>query len=163
MERFTAKASTSGPVARCLMDNGCKARNMDMVSGKVLSLTLSSASGSTTSPMDLESTFGAMEMFTKGSGNIVSGMVKDVIILLSETHTLENISGAKLKDMVNIHGVMEIYTRDNSLMDRKTVKANGRRMVMKTLMNTWVGIKTTRSTDMVSLNGHPEVDTKATT
>ena len=163
MERFTAKASTSGPVARCLMDNGCKARNMDMVSGKVLSLTLSSASGLTTSPMDLESIFGAMEMFTKESGNIVSDTVKDVIILLSETHTLENISGAKLKDMANIHGVMEIYTRDNSLMDRKTVKANGRRMVMKTLMNTWVGIKTTRNTDMVSLNGPPEVDTKATT
>ena len=162
MERFTAKASTSGPVVRCLMDNGCKARNMDMVSGKVLSLTLSSASGSTTSPMDLESTFGAMEMFMKGSGNIVSDMVKDVIILLSATHTLENIVGAKLKVTVNMLGVTAIYIQDNSSMARKMGKVNGRRMAMMTQMNTWAGIKTTKSMVMVSLNGLLEASTKVT-
>ena len=162
MERLTAKASTSGPAARCSMDNGFPAKSSDMVSGKALNQTPSSVSGSTISPMDLESIFGEMEMSMKVNGMLVSDMVKDVIILLSATHTLENIVGAKLKATVNMLGVMAIFIQDNSLMARKMGKVNGRRMVTMTQMNTWEDIRTTKSTDMVSLNGLLEASTKVT-
>lgn len=162
MERFMGKESTSGPVARYSMDNGLQAKNMDMVSGKALNKTHTSGNGSAISPMDLESPFGEMEMFMKVNGIHVSDMVKDVIILLSATHTLENIVGAKLKVTVNMLGVTAIYIQDNSSMARKMGKVNGRRMAMMTQMNTWAGIKTTKSMVMVSLNGPLEASTKVT-
>ena len=103
-DESAVKACIPGRSAIPLMVNGLTESNTDMVSGKVLLETVTSASGFKTKRMAMVFTNGRTETGMKENGNIVCDMGKGVTHLQMEMFTLVSITTAKPTDMDNTNG-----------------------------------------------------------
>lgn len=113
--------------------------------------------------MVMESMFGVEEIGMKVNGKLVSDMDKVEMNLKMETAMLESIPGVKLKDMVFIHGAMDQFIVDNSLMERRTVKVIGERFKETIIViNILESTKTTKSMAMENLAGSQAQNSKVT-
>lgn len=113
--------------------------------------------------MVMENMFGVEEIGMKVNGKLVSDMDKVEMNLKMETAMLESIPGVKLKDMVFIHGAMDQFIVDNSLMERRTVKVTGERFKETIIViNILESTKTTKSMAMENLAGSQAQNSKET-
>ena len=143
-----------------MMENSARARNMVMVFGEGFMEIVILASGKRVKLVVTESMFGRMETNTKESGLMDLSITMELTSLLMEISIKANTRKGDQMDSDSTSGEMEVSTSGNSKTVSSMEKANGRRLICLSAINTKETMRWTRNMATEYFSGRVETFTK---